>query len=82
MSVRCKMVLENVFANQWGGAKAMFRCSYDQKDPEDVAFAKATPTGQAEFVVDNQEAAKQLVIGRTYYFDISPVETPAASPTT
>ncbi len=75
MTIRCKMTLENVFANSYGGAKAIFRCSYDPSLPEDVAFTKATPSGTAEFIIDNPKAAEQLVIGQSYYFDITPVET-------
>lgn len=78
MAIRCKMVLENVFAQQWGGAKAIFRCDYDaQICAEDVGFQKATPSGHAEFAIDNPEAVKQLVIGQAYYFDITPA--PAAA---
>lgn len=77
MAVRAKMRLENVFAQAWGGAKAVFRCEYHpDKSPEDVLFTKATPNGLAEFQVDNPDAAAQLVIGKYYYFDISPVPTP------
>ena len=73
MSIRCKMRLENVFAQTWGGAKAIFRCDYDSKVAEDVSFQLTTPSGMSEFVVDNPKAAEQLVIGQSYYFDISPV---------
>ena len=73
MSIRCKMTLENVFAQSWGGAKAVFRCVYDQKIAEDVSFCKATPSGMAEFQIDNPKAAEQLVIGQAYYVDFTPV---------
>lgn len=73
MAIRAKMQLENVFAQQWGGAKAIFRCTYDQKVAEDLSFQKATPSGCAEFQVDNPKAAEQLVIGKYYYVDFSPV---------
>jgi hypothetical protein len=74
MAIRCKMKLQNVFAQSWGGAKAIFSCEYDSKlCEEDRAFQKATPTGMAEFVIDNPKAAEQLVIGERYYFDITPV---------
>ena len=78
MSIRCKMRLQNVFAQTWGGAKAIFSCEYDAKlCEEDRAFQKATPTGMAEFVIDNPKAAEQLVIGQTYYFDITGVPATA-----
>lgn len=74
MSIRCKMRLDGVFAQAWGGHKAIFRCEYDNSIEEDKKFQKATPSGMAEFQVDNPAAAEQLVIGKHYYFDITPVE--------
>lgn len=74
MSIRAKMQLENVFAHQWGGAKAIFRCIYDSTIGEDIRFQKATPNGFAEFQIDNPKAAEQLVVGRYYYVDFTPVE--------
>jgi hypothetical protein len=75
MSIRCKMQLENVFAGTYSGAKAIFRCSYDQKLCEEgLAFQKTTPSGMAEFLIDNPKAAEQLVIGRYYYVDFTLVE--------
>ena len=76
MAIRCKMTLENVFAQTYGGAKAIFRCIYDPKlVEEDVGFQKATPSGLAEFQIDNPKAAEQLVIGQPYYFDITPADS-------
>lgn len=74
MAIRCKMTLENVFAQ-----KAIFRCTYDQKIAEDVSFQKATPTGHAEFQIDNPKAAEQLVIGQSYYVDFTLAEPPKAA---
>lgn len=74
MGIRCKMKLENVFAQSWGGAKAIFRCTYDKAIAEDLSFQKATPSGHAEFQIDNPKAAELLVIGRDYYVDFTPVE--------
>lgn len=72
MGIRCKMTLENIYANAWGGSKAIFRCIYDKEVAEDVSFAKATPTGFAEYHIDNPAAAEQLVIGKQYYVDFTP----------
>lgn len=72
MSTRCKMRLNAVVAQQWGGVKAIFNCEYDTETEEDRRFAKATPTGLAEFAIDNPAAIEQLVIGKSYYFDITP----------
>ena len=75
MTIRCKMTLSNVIAQQWGGAKAIFHTQYDPAIAEDQAFTKATPNGMAEFLIDNPKAAEQLVIGKAYYFDITPAES-------
>jgi hypothetical protein len=75
MTIRCKMQLENVFANAYGGAKAIFRCSYDPKlIEEDISFQKSTPQGFAEYVIDNPKATEQLVIGKHYYVDFTPAD--------
>lgn len=74
MSIRAKMTLTGVYAQQWGGAKAIFSCIYDPNKEEDKSFQKATPTGSAEFQIDNPAAADQLVIGKSYYFDIISAE--------
>lgn len=74
MSIRAKMTLINV-VGMYGGCKAIFTCQYDtKKNEEDVGFSKATPSGMAEFQIDNPEASKQLHIGKSYYFDITPAE--------
>lgn len=75
MTVRAKMVLESVIPCAYGGAQAIFRCAYDpKKSEEDVSFAKAKPSGEARFQIDNPGAISQLTIGKTYYFDMSPAD--------
>lgn len=75
MTIRCKMRLQNIFGQTYGGVKAIFVCEYDPKlIEEDKTFAKATPSGMAEFIIDNPRVDKELVIGGTYYFDISLIE--------
>ena len=72
--IRCKMKLEDIFATTWGPSKAIFRCQYDQiLSEEDKAFQKATPSGTAEFMIDNPKAKEQLVIGQDYYVDFTKV---------
>jgi hypothetical protein len=68
------MRLEGAFGQMWGGAKVIFHCIYDPTLPEDQRFSKATPSGAAEFSFDNPEISDQLVIGKYYYFDITPVD--------
>jgi hypothetical protein len=75
MSIRAKMVLQGMVPNTYGdGAQAVFCCHYDSSKPEDVGFSKATPSGDARFQIDNPKAAEQLVVGKAYYFDISPAD--------
>lgn len=78
MSVRAKMRLAAIVETWVGPGNAhrrlRFECQYDpEKSPEDIGFTKATPTGHAEFVVDNPEALEQFVVGEYYYVDFSPV---------
>jgi hypothetical protein len=73
MSTRAKMVLHSVVPMQYGGAQAIFTCQYDGS-LEDRGFCKATPSGEARFQIDNPKALEQLVIGKAYYFDISPAD--------
>jgi hypothetical protein len=73
------MRLDDVVSTSWGGRKAFFSCTYDEKlAKEDASFQKATPSGHAEFQIDNPKASEQLVIGNYYYVDFHPV--PAAEP--
>ena len=74
MAIRCKMRVEGVYAQAWGGAKVIFRSEYDpQLCAEDLAFQKATPNATFEAQIDNPVAAEQIIIGKQYYFDITPV---------
>lgn len=79
MSIRAKMRLSSVVGQQWGGAQAIFNCEYDTAIPEDQKFQLATPSGMAQFSIDNPAAVAQLVIGKTYYFDITPADPPQVS---
>jgi hypothetical protein len=77
MGIRCKMQLEDVMRTSYGSRKAFFRCTYDPGlAAEDVGFQKATPSGSAEFMIDNPKATEQLVIGEYYYVDFHPVPKP------
>jgi hypothetical protein len=69
MSIRAKMVCNSV-----EGGRAKFTTQYDETiSKEDAGFSKATPSGNAEFQIDNPKAVEQLAAGKAYYFDISPV---------
>lgn len=46
MSVRCKMRLNAVVGQTYGGVQAIFNCEYDSKIcEEDAGFETATPLG-------------------------------------
>ncbi len=78
MSVRAKMYVESV-GPAWEGAPdtsklVKFRCQYDPELPEDQRFCKATPSGTAEFMIDNPIAVAQFKAGQAYYVDFTAVE--------
>lgn len=75
MKIRAKMTLESVIPYSYGGSLSIFRCTYDPRVvEEDRGFQKATPSGEARFQIDNLAAIGQLIIGKSYYFDISPAD--------
>ncbi len=48
---------------------------YDPKNvPEDVNFAKATPSARVEMRIDNPAALAEFTLGREFYVDFNPVE--------
>ena len=77
MAIRCKMRLSQVIGNNVRRLEGNIPPRVNPKlVAEDAGFQKATPSGMAEFQIDNPKAVEQLVIGQTYYFDITPA--PAA----
>lgn len=53
-----------------------FQAQYDPSLPEDQRFAKATPSGSLEILVDNPNA--QFTLGADYYLDFVLVDEAAA----
>ena len=76
MATRAKMRLQGIVPQVWGGFQALFSCEYDSTNSDDVKFCKATPSGEARFTIDNPDVISQLIIGKSYYFDISEVPDP------
>ena len=81
MSVRAKLKLISVTESKWAAEmpaqhNLKFSTVYDPSIPEDQRFCKATPSGSAEFLVDNPAAVAQIELGKDYYLDFTPV--PAA----
>jgi hypothetical protein len=76
--VRCKFQLSAVTEYGTSGSKRfVFTPQYDTSIPEGARFAKASPSGKFEIMVDNPAAQAQFKVGQFYYFDGTPV--PAAS---
>ena len=74
MSVRCKMQLVEVADLAWSGSKRFrFAANYDHTIPEDVRFAKASPSGSFEIHVDNEAVFPHFTLGAYYYFDMTAV---------
>ena len=72
--IRCKFKLTKEIRHAvWSGRNIELTPVYDAKDPEDQRFALATPSAKFEMTVDNPIALEQLVLGQTYYVDLTPV---------
>lgn len=78
--VRAKFAVTNVITTAWGAApgqstsKVVLEPRYDESIPEDERFQKATPSGRIEMQIDNPVAVAQLVPGKQFYVDFTPVE--------
>ena len=79
--VRAKFTLTGVTKMHWSpnAQKLKFTAEYDASIPEDQRFQQATPWGNFEMQVDNPAALAQLELGKSYYFDITPANVPAAA---
>lgn len=49
-----------------------FGCEYDESNPEDVAFSKATPSGAMEMRVSNPALLGTYQIGQCFYLELHP----------
>lgn len=75
MPVRAKLVVTEITQLQYG-KRIRFAAQYDSSIPEDQRFQKATPSGFAEFQIDNEGASDQFAIGKPYYVDFTPADQP------
>ena len=78
MTVRAKFTVTEITHFQWNkdSVRIKLAAQYDQSIPEDQRFAKATPSGEFWMQVDNPAAAAALELGKAYYIDITPADTP------
>jgi hypothetical protein len=67
--VRAKVKLVSKVQHHWGSTTLRFDCQYDDTIPEDKRFQKATPSGHAEFMIDNPTAVAFFELGKNYYVD-------------
>jgi hypothetical protein len=75
--VRAKFTVTSITSFNWSPTvkKITLAPQYDQNIPEDQRFAKMTPGGEFWMNVDNPPASDQLVLGKAFYIDLSPVES-------
>lgn len=71
--IRAKFQCQSEVRHSWSSDAKTYRfaAAYDPSVPEDERYAKATPTGSLEILVDNPAAQFQL--GAYYYLDVTPV---------
>lgn len=72
-TARCKFVVGDVTHHPYGGRTVKLSTQYDQTVPEDVAFTKATPSGEMSVRIDNPAVLDIFVPGAAVYIDITPV---------
>jgi len=76
MKVRSKFILNEIRQHS-GNVNArtfVFNAVCNDGTPENEKFAKYTPNGRLEFYVDNPAVIESYQLGKSYYFDSTPVE--------
>lgn len=74
-SVRCKMKLVSKTEFENGKFRYNFEAVCADEVPENQRFHRYTPNGKFEIDVTNPNV--NYVVGQCYYFDSTPVPTPA-----
>ena len=76
MSVRAKFMVYSVreFAHNAGSKEIILQPQYDETIPEDRRFYAATPSGEFRMLVNNPLALEQLIPGKQFYVDFTPVD--------
>lgn len=72
-TTRCKLTLGEITQVSWSPTAKRYRFNAVCSDevPENRRFAKFTPSGTFEMLVDNPPAQERLVLGQSYYFDLT-----------
>jgi hypothetical protein len=73
MAVRSKLHLHGMEDHGDGSKTLHFSTQYDPAIPEDQRFCEATPSGQAQLLINNPAALAQFAVGNSYYVDFTPV---------
>lgn len=79
MTVRAKFQLQehSIYSYNFGHKSHtfIFRPQYDPSVPEDLRFAKATPTGELKITVDNPAVIEMWRdnLGKQFYLEIEDV---------
>lgn len=73
--VRAKFRVTKIAKTHWGSTEVTLTPEYDQAIPEDQRFAKATPSGQIQLLIDNPPAVEYLKLGGFFYVDFTEVAT-------
>jgi len=71
--IRAKMEVTELRDYGHSARTVVLSARYDTSIPEDQRFAEATPNGRIEMYVDNPAALEQLIIGRVFYLDFTPL---------
>lgn len=74
MTVRAKFQVTKIATNTWGSKEITLNPNYDSTIPEDQRFAKATPSGTIQLMIDNPPAADYLELGKYFYIDMTKIE--------
>jgi len=72
--VRAKFKCSEIHDLDWSktAKRYVFTAVCADEVPENQRFAKFTPSGRFEMVIDNPPAQAMFVLGQVYYFDASP----------
>lgn len=75
MSVRAKFKVQSIKRVAWSPTAVVIQLSpeYDTRTPEDLRYAKTTPSGSIEMTVDNPIASDFLALGKKFYVDFTEV---------
>lgn len=77
--VRAKFQVTKVAKTTYGQVEVTLSPQYDTSIPEDARFAKATPSGTIQLLIDNPSASDFLELGKFFYVDFSEVPKVASA---